>query len=565
MSVKKKNLDVYLEEVFKQFIAIKDDDFSRAQEVFKSVFEQIKQKMGEQCNFFKKYGNQVMYGGSVYDGTKATKMDEFDMDIVIRLPINYEDIIIECDQPGFVRLKIISAFDNLDKQKEWEQCHKVTRDWRDTDKYLLQNKFRSWMHGIVQKALNEMDGRATVNGTTYLMTYKESGPAYTLYIRNEGNDEEFKLDVDLVPVIRFRLPRWPKGYSFAAFADDRYRRGHVSPLKNLPSLPIPYKKMMGRGLTLDLQNTHSSDETLNYFCLSSIWLRTIEKVGSSCRDWLVVPKPNKEVSGAARGRCWRLSFQDHERDLIKECHHLKKVLRLMKKLRTALKMKAIASYYIKTLFLWKVEKENKQFWQKNLSFLFTTMLQDFHDALKQKNIPYFWNSKNNLIESLKPANQKLYTEKLKVVLDSAVANDVDKTIFALLEADEIEQFKSSEMYQRHSTSLPPAVQSKTSRSSSVTSITSSQEQGNLQNSQTDDGQTVLLKSILAKLDLLTRKLELQEERLIKLETAYEQSRKDVQNEIKVLDETPIVQAPVDIMLNGNVAAPQNESETLILF
>ncbi|KPJ15893.1 hypothetical protein RR48_09939 [Papilio machaon] len=505
MSVKKKNLDVYLEEVFKQFIAIKDDDFSRAQEVFKSVFEQIKQKMGEQCNFFKKYGNQVMYGGSVYDGTKATKMDEFDMDIVIRLPINYEDIIIECDQPGFVRLKIISAFDNLDKQKEWEQCHKVTRDWRDTDKYLLQNKFRSWMHGIVQKALNEMDGRATVNGTTYLMTYKESGPAYTLYIRNEENDEEFKLDVDLVPVIRFRLPRWPKGY------------------------------------------------------------RTIEKVGSSCRDWLVVPKPNKEASGAARGRCWRLSFQDHERDLIKECHHLKKVLRLMKKLRTALKMKAIASYYIKTLFLWKVEKENKQFWQKNLSFLFIVMLQDFHDALKQKNIPYFWNSKNNLIESLKPANQKLYTEKLKAVLDSAVANDVDKTIFALLEADEIEQFKSSEMYQRHSTSLPPAVLSKPSRSSSVTSITSSQEQGNLQNSQIDDGQTVLLNSILAKLDLLTRKLELQEERLIKLETAYEQSRKDVQNEIKVLDETQIVQTPVDIMLNGNVAAPQIESETLILF
>ncbi|KPI98110.1 hypothetical protein RR46_11231 [Papilio xuthus] len=504
MSVKKKTLDVYLEEVFKQFIAIKDDDFSRAQEVFKSVFEQIKQKMGEQCNYFKKYSNQVMYGGSVYDGTKATKMDEFDMDIVIRLPINYDDIIIECDQPGFVRLKIMSAFDNLDKQKEWEQCHKVTRDWRDGDKYLLQNKFRSWMHGIVQKALNEMNGRVTVNGTTYLMTYKESGPAYTLFIRNEENDEEFKLDVDLVPVIRFRLPRWPKGY------------------------------------------------------------RKIEKV-SLCRDWLVVPKPNKEASGAARGRCWRLSFQDHERDLIKECHHLKKVLRLMKKLRTALKMKAIASYYIKTLFLWKVEKEKKQFWQNNLSFLFTTMLQDFHDALEKKNIPYFWNSKNNLIGSLDPANQKLYTEKLKGVLVSARANDVDKTIFALLEADEILQFKSSEMYQSHSTSLLPAVQSKSSRSSSVTSNTSSQEQGNSQNSQMDDGQAALLKSIICKLDLLTQKMEQQEARLIKLEMAFEQSIKEPQKEIKVMYETN-VQAPVDVMLNGNInAVPQIDSEALILF
>lgn len=57
---KKKNLDVYLLEVFKQFIAIKDDDFKRAQEVFKSVFEQVKQKMGEQSNYFLKYSSQVL-------------------------------------------------------------------------------------------------------------------------------------------------------------------------------------------------------------------------------------------------------------------------------------------------------------------------------------------------------------------------------------------------------------------------------------------------------------------------------------------------------------------------
>ncbi|XP_013134404.1 PREDICTED: cyclic GMP-AMP synthase-like [Papilio polytes] len=498
MSVKKKNLDVYLEEVHKQFIAIKDDDFSRAQEVFKSVFEQIKQKMGEKCNYFKKYSSEVMYGGSVYDGTKTSKMDEFDMDIVIRLPINYDDIIMECGQPGFVRLKIGSAFDNLDKQQEWEQCHKVTREWRDTDKYLLQNKFRSWMHGIVQKALNEMNDCANVNGTTYLMKYKETGPAYTLYIRNVENDEEFKLDVDLVPVIRFMLPRWPKGY------------------------------------------------------------RTTNKVRPSCREWLVVPKPNKAVSGADRSRCWRLSFQKHERDILKDFHHLKKVLRLMKKLRTALKMKAIASYYIKTLFLWKVDKEDKQFWQNSVSFLFGIMLQEFHDALKQNNIPYFWNSKNNLIESLKPAQQKLYTENLKKVLDSIQANDVDKIIFAFLEPDEIEQFKISEIYQRCSMS-PAAAACKPSRSSSITSSTSSQEQGNSQNSQMDDRQTVLLKSIVDKLDLLTQKLELQEQRIIKLETAYELSRKGSQK--TKLEET--AQVP-DNMRNVN-AAPQFDSDALILF
>lgn len=156
---------------------------------------------------------QVLFAGSVYDGIKVSKLDEFDMDIVIRLPINYDEgIVIENDQPGFVKLKIETAFDNLDKQQEWEACHKATRDWRDSEKYLLQNKFRQWMHAIVQKGLNELNGQVVVNGVNYNVTYKESGPAYTLNIENQPGNEEFKLDVDLVPVIRFMYPRWPEGY-----------------------------------------------------------------------------------------------------------------------------------------------------------------------------------------------------------------------------------------------------------------------------------------------------------------------------------------------------------------
>ncbi|KAH9642882.1 hypothetical protein HF086_005164 [Spodoptera exigua] len=214
MSSKKRSLDLYLGEVFKQFISIKDDDFKKSQNVFKTVFDQVKQKMGEQCNYFKKYSSQVMYGGSVSDNIKVGKMDEFDMDIVIRLPISYSDIIIENEEPGFVKLKITSAFDNLDKQPDWEKTHKVTREWRDSDKYLLQKRFRQWMHKIVQKALNAMEGKVTVDGDVYLLTYKESGPAYTLNIRNDEGTEKYALDVDLVPVIKFMYPRAPEGYSY---------------------------------------------------------------------------------------------------------------------------------------------------------------------------------------------------------------------------------------------------------------------------------------------------------------------------------------------------------------
>lgn len=115
---------------------------------------------------------------------------------------------------------MVGDFNFDDNYQDWENRHKVTRDWRDSEKYFLQNKFRQWLHSIVQKTLNELGGQVTVNGVTYLIQYKMSGPAYTLNIHN--GDEHFQLDVDLVPVIRFLLPRWPEGYRYFILVTSHY-------------------------------------------------------------------------------------------------------------------------------------------------------------------------------------------------------------------------------------------------------------------------------------------------------------------------------------------------------
>ncbi|XP_045493516.1 uncharacterized protein LOC123692772 [Colias croceus] len=472
MSTKKRSLDLYLAEIFKEFIALKDKDLKKSQEVFKSVFEQVKQKMGEQCNYFNKYATQVLYAGSVYDGIKVSKLDEFDMDIVIRLPINYDDgdegIIIENDQPGFVKLKICKAFDNLDKQKEWDTCHKVTRDWRDDNKYFLQNKFRQWMHSIVQKALNTMNGEVTVNGVKYLMTYKASGPAYTLNIKNSDGEEYFKLDVDLVPVIRFMLPRWPKGY------------------------------------------------------------RQIN--GSQIKEWLVVPKPNKAIQDdKVKNRCWRLSFQDYEREMMKDLKQLKLTIRLVKKLRDALGMKAIASYYIKTLFLWKIQKVNdKTYWQSRVSVIFRDMIEEFYNAINKKNIPYFWNNNNNLIEGLKPTLQKLYAEQLKDVLNSIDANDVEKVTYSLLTPDEIKIFKSSDFYIKH---LGNSEGIKVQLNSSSPFLDRQMSRDSGQSVKSNDSDTLqLIKKLMSKVDVLTDLVMEQNERIKILEANSLNKNLDSSNE-----------------------------------
>ncbi|CAG9115745.1 unnamed protein product [Plutella xylostella] len=484
MASRKKNMDVFLKEVFVRYIAIQDADYKKAQSVFNSVFDQVKQKMCEQDSYYGKYANEVLNAGSVYDGIKVGRLDEFDLDVVVRLPISYEDgdlgIVVENQRPGFVKLKIASAFDHLDKQQDWEKCHKVTRDWRDADKYFLQNKFRQWMHRVVQRAVNDLGGQVSVGDVVYLLTFKESGPAYTLNIRNQKGAEAFTLDVDLVPCIRFMLPRWPEGY------------------------------------------------------------RSVE--GSQEKKWLVVPKPLKSLTDATlKNRCWRLAFHDFEREHIKGCDHLKMTIRLLKKLRDALELREIASYYIKTLFLWEIdERQDKKYWRNKISVLFQHMTRKLYEAVDAHNIPYFWQRDHNLIEGLKPSLQKLYASKLKNVVNRIETNDIDSVVAALLTPEELVDFRSSEFYQSFpETTVADVVPSPSvSRQESNKSITAVD---GTQNVTRDNETNELLRELLASNK--------------RLESKFESLIKRIENKVDCLSKT------VDD-LNALVRAkPSSQTET----
>lgn len=59
MSAKKPSMELFLLEIFQQYIAIKDSDYKKCDEIFKSVFDQVKKKMAEVDNYFGKYSSQV--------------------------------------------------------------------------------------------------------------------------------------------------------------------------------------------------------------------------------------------------------------------------------------------------------------------------------------------------------------------------------------------------------------------------------------------------------------------------------------------------------------------------
>lgn len=117
----------------------------------------------------------------------------------------------------------------------------------------------------------------------------------------------------------------------------------------------------------------------------------------------------------------------------------------MKKLRDSQDMNAIASYYIKTLFLWVItERNDPEFWMNNPGCLFKIMVVRFHKAMVKGEILYFWTKKGkklNLIDSVPRQvldRYALVLEKLLGVLRTPA--DYKSVAKFLLSADEFDEY-----------------------------------------------------------------------------------------------------------------------------
>ncbi|XP_026729729.1 uncharacterized protein LOC113495268 [Trichoplusia ni] len=369
----------------------KQKEFDLHYKVFDAIFLKLHTKMKEVDPYYRKYASTVFLGPASWQPLRHNihikKPDKFDMDIVIGLPWNIETdalnptesgIIIEPTSAGFVQLKMGVQFQRLPmRDKEEWLINRAAFQWKDDSNYLLRSKFNDWFKSVVNKALNkfEVSGNRPlyyVEGVPYIIDKSESGPAMTLLISNKSR--KFKLDVDLVPCLKFPEDRWPIGKS--------YRQ-----------IPQKCKK---------------------YY-------------------WMVVGKPNKESpSVLGQLRSWRLALHNQERELMNDSYDFllfkssqtkencsRQAIWLMKKLRESLGMEIITCYHVKTLFYWNaVESMDADYWRKNnLASLFKLMVGKLHQALVVGKIPYFWNKDNNLIGNVDRKVLNEYLLKLVPLID----------------------------------------------------------------------------------------------------------------------------------------------------
>lgn len=388
------NLDSLLADIYLRFIALRADDFKLYYKIFDSIFSAIHRNMKEIDPYFNRYSSTAQPAGSHYDGLRIKKPDEFDMDIVIGLPINMKedrfipsnsDIVLEPSNYAYVKLKMGKQFQNLPNRDEWE-INKTAYKWKDENNYLLRSKFSDWFKSVVYRALNKFEcygnyRLVTVDNVPYVIRTSESGPAITLKITNITG---FKMDVDLVPALRFPEERWPVTSDY-------------------------------RDITADCS------------------------VGSY--GWMVVPKPAKNGDSS---RVWRFALHNQEKNLFHDIYNFKQTLRFIKKLRDVQGMDEIASYYIKTLFFWEVveRKSEPRFWNKPPSELFIIMVKRLHRAMANRNIPYFWNKQYNLIEGVASNILAGYANKLQRLVN--ILDDPTKYKMVaeyLLTDDEYEAYK----------------------------------------------------------------------------------------------------------------------------
>ncbi|XP_050314996.1 cyclic GMP-AMP synthase-like receptor isoform X2 [Anthonomus grandis grandis] len=355
---KYKTMENVLIHINANVIAMQDKEKKRNTVILDVVVDKVLNIMKEKDVFLRETNKEMFYGGSFYDNLKVGNPNEFDLDLVLNLPGFCGINIQSSDRPGYIHVQLPDFAGALSKRPDAEKIKfEKLKQLMDNSSFLCTTKVLPWLEGLVTKALTDLDKDA--DGNCYIDVVVDrskpgevlrifpkvhkAGPAFTLKLNGTGPDRsKFQLDIDLVPCIGFTEDKWP-GKSGGYRANPSQRKSR----------------------------------------------------------FLVVPKKPNGMNNNAE-RYWRLSFQEQERELIGgDKKNLKPALRLLKKLRDKYNHK-IASYFIKTVFLWAVQEEKADFWTQPLSVVFMLMLKKYEKHLRNGEISYYWNRKFNLIQDLKP-------------------------------------------------------------------------------------------------------------------------------------------------------------------
>lgn len=359
------SLEDVFQDINRNFIRLNKQETHYNYVVLHSVLEEVLKLMQDSDKLFEAMKPKLEYMGSYFDGLRVGHATEFDINVVLKLPVYYNKIVLDSanTEYDFTHVKMPSEFRRLYANPVTsEKGFNRTVIWCDRLHRLSVSKFRSWMQSVVEAGLSHLpieNGKRMlkVKDKLFGIVFKLAGPANNLTIYH-GNSI---IDIDLVPTFAFKLPKIPL------------------------NTKVDFSK----------------------------------KEFKSIKTYFVAPKPNSDDFS------WRLSFPFQERLLIKNKQNLKSVIKLLKHLRDVQGFTQIASYYIKTLCLWEVIATSETFWEKkSLSYLTLYMVKKFRDALSENRISNFWSPDHNLLTKIKPETCRNWSNRLTHIINNIEKNKI---------------------------------------------------------------------------------------------------------------------------------------------
>lgn len=344
----------------------------RNKQVLRQVLDGLRAEM-ERDPLFAQIFNRLTYTGSSYEGLRIRQANEFDINLVMKLPVQENDFKIVAERPGHVSYTLTMACKKrLEQTMDGQEMHCLFNLFTTEGLKFKPTWWREWFQSVVDKALRSYTPPCGGDGSkVFELRQRQSGPARTLLVHLPDNGH---IDIDLVPVLEYTFNQLPA--------------------------KVPRHKWY--------------DELLS----------------EEERRWLMVPKPPRDDDNL-----WRIHFPDAEKKLMKDLECIKPTIRLMKALRDRHKW-ALSSYSVKTVVMrHRLEQRDRVYWQnKNRWAVLMDVLGRLREVMNPcgPGICSLYDENLSLIPDMSVDTRKNIAQRLQKILN-VVAKDSDRVCEFFLE------------------------------------------------------------------------------------------------------------------------------------
>lgn len=370
--------DTVFNMINKMFISLDKDEIRRNNIFLHQIMETLINLMKQKDTLFAKAYRNIIFCGSFYKGTKVSNPNEFDLNIILKLPIKYDELNFYSDYPAFTKIQVENGLCMDSFQSNLSNTEKKTLLSFMTENYINPDKFRQWFESILSKVVRNEFPLIVNKWCSFRI--KKSGPAFTLMLNI--NEQIWNMDVDIVPALLF-------------------------------------KNDVFDGSTIEMDKLQNCQN----------------------KTWFAIAPLTKFDSSEKKYLHWRHSFYYQEREILSKYGRIKPVIRQMKKLRDVQNWQNLASYYIETLCMNNLEELEEILNTAPFKLLFFIMLKELHCAFQQHEIKYYWDTNYNLLEKIGESEMMCMAGRLNNIIKVIEHNISDPFIIAtyVLTADELDR------------------------------------------------------------------------------------------------------------------------------